>query len=141
LAPSDRTNRQSASRHSNIGRESANRNKFEIIQDIFSRPVPNIIVDRKRNEFFHQNHEAQTIDFKQMYMDKRFKFQDDFRIKRIKEIVEVEYGINYSEAVEIGRVSCVNYDENSHKGFMYEGELQLRDDGLIELNGFGNYIN
>ena len=76
-----------------------------------------------------------------MYMDKRFKFQDDFRIKRIKEIVEVEYGINYSEAVEIGRVSCVNYDENSHKGFMYEGELQLRDDGLIELDGFGNYIN
>jgi len=51
------------------------------------------------------------MDFAKLLTDGKFKFKDDFRIKRIKQIVEVEYGKGFKKSSEIGRVCCIDYDD------------------------------
>lgn len=99
-----------------------------------------VIVNQEGNEFFYKHQANKKMDFRKLLADGQFKFKDEFRIKRVKQLVEIEYGKDFKKSSEIGRVSCIDYDDQGQNGFMYEGELQLRDDGLHELSGHGNYI-
>jgi len=75
-----------------------------------------------------------------MYSKNKLKFSGEFRVRRIKNIIEVEYGEENKQKCEIGRVCVINYSGKKEQQFMYEGELKQRPDGLHSIDGYGRYI-
>lgn len=80
------------------------KDQYGIIQETFDRPVYDHVVKKKGNETFYQNLETQKLNFIELLRCGMFKFNEHFRIRRIKEIVEVEHGSKYSQTCEIGRI-------------------------------------
>lgn len=64
--------------------------------------------------------------------EKQLKFSDDFKIRKITELVEVEYGDKISK---IGREYGLNHEDNFQ--FFECGEFHEDDNGNNELDGFG----
>ena len=67
------------------------------------------------------------------------KFKDEFRIRSIQQIVQVEYGQDYSKIADIARICAINYDEN--KQILFDGELIKQESGSYCLDGYGRYIS
>lgn len=62
---------------------------------MFDRPVHEALINRDGNELFYKNLSDHNLDFKELAMSNAFKFKGEFRIRRIKELVEVEYGKDF----------------------------------------------
>lgn len=86
------------------------KDQFGIIQETFDRPVYEHVVKKQGNETFYRNLESQKLNFADLLKEGVFKFKDHFRIRRIKEIVEVEHGAKYGQTCEIGRIQVINYN-------------------------------
>ena len=91
----------------------APRDTFEIIQEVFDRPVHEALIRREGNELFYKNLAEHTLDFKQLAMSNQFKFKGECRIRRIKELVEIEYGKDFKQKGELGRVYVINHNGKS----------------------------
>lgn len=114
--------------------------KYDIIQEMFDRKIHDSLISRDDNKLFYKNLAEHSIDFKELVMNNAFKLKGEFRIRRIKELVEVEYGRDFKNKGEIGRVCVINHNGKREQQFLYEGELKMRTDGLHCIDGFGRYI-
>lgn len=65
----------------------------------------------------------------------QLQFKKDFRIRKITELVEVEYGDNYSKVSKIGREYGMNDDDNDQ--FFECGEFTTDENNNDELHGHG----
>lgn len=116
------------------------RDKYEIIQDMFDRPLLDVFENKMGNDVFFKNMQHNQMDFRNQLFKNHFKFGNDFRIRRVKEIFEIEYGKDYRQKVELGRVCVVSHKGEKEQQFLYEGELKMRSDGLHCIDGFGRYV-
>ena len=122
---------------------------------MFDRKIHDSLINQNENQLFYKNLAEHSLDFKDLLEKQALKVKGDFRIRRIKELVEIEYGTDFAQKGEIGRVCVINHPKkNAAKGakggkgpesadeqqFLYEGELKMRTDGLHCIDGFGRYI-
>lgn len=107
---------------------------------MFDRKVHESLINRNQNQLFYRNFAQHSLDFKELVKSNALKLNGKYRIRRIKELVEVEYGNNYELKEEIGRVCVINHNGKHEQQFLYEGELKMRSDGLHCIDGFGRYI-
>ena len=114
------------------------RDKFEILQEVFDRPVHQFFESSEGTDFFYKNLETNRLDFKDLYESKQFIFKDEFRIRRMRELVEVEYGPNFQNKTEVGRVCVLDHDNSEQLAF--EGQMILDEHGKYCLDGYGRYV-
>ena len=93
------------------------KNKFEIIQEMFDKPIGGFFEHTKDSDFLFQNLDACRLNFSELYKQGQFKFKNEFRIKSIRELVGVEYGQNFSQITEIGRAFVIDHEENEQLAF------------------------
>ena len=67
------------------------------------------------------------------------KFKDEFRIRNIKELVTIEYGPEFNQQIDIGRVWVIDHAKKKQRAFT--GQMIRDDDGKYSLDGFGVYID
>lgn len=68
------------------------KDKYDIVQEMFDKPIYEAFNSKHGNEMLFKNMQENTLDFKNLLMKHNFKFGGEFRIRRVKELVEVEYG-------------------------------------------------
>jgi len=78
------------------------------------------------------------MNFEELYSSQQLIFKEDFRIRRIRELVEVEYGPTFEFKTEIGRVCVLDYDNEEQLAF--EGQMILDEHGKYCLDGYGRYV-
>ena len=90
------------------------KDKFQLIQETFDKPVHELFrqKDEEGNDFFFKYLRHSKLDFKDLYNKGKFKFKDDFRIRRIKELIEIEYGQEFKQNTEIGRICVLDFDKS-----------------------------
>ena len=77
-----------------------------------------------------------------MINEKKLKLDNNFRIKAIKEFIQIEYGQDFEQTTKIGRVYGVNNHNGENSYVLYEGEFILNiENGKEELDGYGRYIS
>ena len=116
------------------------RDRYELVQDMFERPIHDAFVSQSGNERFFKNLKENQLDFKRLLYKGHFKFGQDFRIRRVKELFEIEYGKDYKQKGEVGRVCVISHKGEKEQQFLYEGELKMRADGLHCIDGYGRYV-
>ena len=87
------------------------RDKFEILEELFNKDYIEIFEPKESSQEFFRHLENSKLKFADIYKSGGFKFKDDFRIKSIREIAQIEYGADFSQKTEIGRYWGMNYDE------------------------------
>lgn len=112
---------------------------FDIIESLLGEPILDFFDQREGSEFFFNNLCQSNLDFGQLYKDKKLKFKDEFRIRSIQQIVQVEFGADYGNIADIARICAINYDEN--KQILFDGELIKQESGSYCLDGYGRYIS
>ena len=87
---------------------------FRIIQEMFDRPVHEFFrqKDEEGNDFFFQHLRASKLNFKDLFNQGKLKFRENFRVRRIKELVEVEYGSDFKQNTELGRICVLDFDKS-----------------------------
>ena len=116
------------------------RDKYELVQDMFERPIHDAFVRQSGNERFFSNLKENQLDFKRLLYKGNLKCGQDFRIRRVKELFEIEYGKDYKQKGEVGRVCVISHKGEKEQQFLYEGELKMRADGLHCIDGYGRYV-
>ena len=79
------------------------------------------------------------MSFEELYKAGTFKFKGDFRIRRIRELVEVEYGQDYFHKTEIGRVQVLDHENEEQLAF--DGQMTLDENCKYCLDGYGRYVS
>ena len=114
------------------------KDKFEIIQEALDRPYKEFFGQQSGTQFFYNKMNQRKLNFKELYTKGRLKFKKEFRICWIQEIVGIEYGPNYDQTTQFGRIWAKNA-ENSDM-FAYDGEIIYDDDTKPQLDGYGRFI-
>lgn len=114
------------------------KDKFEIIQDVLDRPYSEFFGQQEGSQFFYDKIESGKLNFRELYNQGKLKFKNEFRIRWIQEIVGVEYGPNFDQMTQFGRIWAKDYFKNDQ--FAYDGEIILDDDKKPALDGFGRFI-
>ena len=71
---------------------------------MFDRPIHDAFVSQLGNELFFKNLKEHQLDFKNLLYKNNFKFGQDFRIRRVKELFEIEYGKDFKQKGEDSHV-------------------------------------
>ena len=85
--------------------------KFEILHDLFTKTYIELFEPNESTDTFFRHLEESKLDFRSLFKQGRFKFKNEFRIKSIREIAQIEYGHNYQLKTEIGRYWGMNYED------------------------------
>lgn len=112
--------------------------KFEILDELFNKSYVEVFQPTNDTETFFRHLDESKIDFRSLFQEGRFKFKNEFRIKSIREVAQIEYGHNYSQKSEIGRYWGMNHEDQDY--WAYDGEMVLKDSRYIR-DGFGRYID
>jgi hypothetical protein len=68
--------------------------RLDQIEELFDRPVHEIFDKTEGSDFFFQHINSKRIDFRIAFQQLRKKYDDDFKVQSISEVVNLTAGFN-----------------------------------------------